>query len=427
MLSLAHAPTLVRRAFSWLRGFAVLMLRQYQAKACQKSAASLTYMTLFATVPMMTVTYSMFSIIPAFQDLGDDLQALLFNHFLPNSEQELVNYLKDFSVQARKMTVFGLAFLLVSAYLMLKNIEQNFNAIWGVAKGRRGISNFLLYWAILSLGPLLLGVALAMSTYLTSFRLLVGTYYSLGVLEWVFKLTPWLLTWAAFTLLFAAVPNCKVSIRDAFIGGLATTLCFQALKAAFGWIVSHSSFSLVYGAFAALPLFLLWVNMSWMVILGGAVFVHTIKSHQIGLRDRHYPDLFAGMLVLWQFQQAATKGGSLSERQLLNLGLSAQQWQRIRASLLDNRIITLTQQGELVLCYDLSLLSLQGLANLLNVDGYFPDDGQKIPQLPWGSSVLPRLKSIDEFIQQQLDIPLATLFYSSDLGEAVQKSVQVRR
>ena len=123
MLSLAHAPTLVRRAFSWLRGFAVLMLRQYQAKACQKSAASLTYMTLFATVPMMTVTYSMFSIIPAFQDLGDDLQALLFNHFLPNSEQELVNYLKDFSVQARKMTVFGLAFLLALVLELLASKE----------------------------------------------------------------------------------------------------------------------------------------------------------------------------------------------------------------------------------------------------------------------------------------------------------------
>ena len=98
--------------YRWLRGFLSLILRQYQVKSCQKSAASLTYVTLFATVPMMTVTYSMFSIIPAFQDLGDQLQSLLFDHFLPNSEQDLGKYLKDFSSQARNLTAFGLAFLL---------------------------------------------------------------------------------------------------------------------------------------------------------------------------------------------------------------------------------------------------------------------------------------------------------------------------
>jgi hypothetical protein len=114
--------------------------------------------------------------------------------------------------------------------------------------------------------------------------------------------------------------------------------------------------------------------------------------------------------VLWQFQQAATKGSSLSERQLLNLGLSAQQWQRIRASLLDNCILTLTQQGGLVLCYDLSLLSLQDLASLLKIEGYFPDDGQKIPQLPWGEPLLQRFKSIDAYTQQQLDVSLAAIF-----------------
>ena len=91
----------VRKTYRWLLGFFCLMVRQYQAKSCQKSAASLTYVTLFATVPMMTVTYSMFSIIPAFQNLGDQLQSLLFQHFLPNSEQDLGKYLKDFSEQAR--------------------------------------------------------------------------------------------------------------------------------------------------------------------------------------------------------------------------------------------------------------------------------------------------------------------------------------
>ncbi len=402
----------------WLLGFSCLVVKQYQNKACQKSAASLTYMTLFATVPMMTVTYSMFSIIPAFQDLGDELQALLFSHFLPNSnsEQELVSYLKAFSEKARDMTALGLAFLLVSAYLMLKNIEQNFNAIWGVPRGRRGVANFLLYWAILSLGPLLLGVALAMTTYLASFRLLVGAYDNLGLLEWVFELVPWLLTWAAFTLLFVAVPNCKVPVVHGLIGGFITTLCFQGLKAIFGWIVSHSSFTLVYGAFAALPLFMLWVNLTWMVILGGAVFVHTIKSHQIGLRDRGYPDLYASLLLLWQLYLASAKGDSLSEQELMRQGLSAEQWLRIRDALLAHRVITATQQGEFVLCYDLKLLNLQQLASMLKLPRHLPRALSSLEQLPWGAEAIKHLEALDAYVDQALSINIETLFATPNEG-----------
>ncbi len=403
----------VKKHYRWLLGFLCLMVRQYKAKSCQKSAASLTYMTLFATVPMMTVTYSMFSIIPAFQDLGDQLQALLFNHFLPNSEQDLGKYLQDFSSQARQLTAFGLAFLLVSAYLMLKNIEQNFNSIWGVARGRRGVANFLLYWAILSLGPLLLGVALAMSTYLASFRLLVGTYDSLGVFETVLQFAPWLLTWAAFTLLFVAVPNCKVLVRHALVGGFFTTLGFQGLKAAFSWIVSHSSFTLVYGAFAAVPLFLLWVNLIWTVILGGAVFVHTINAHQIDLRDRNYPDLLASLLILWRCYQAAREGNAVPERALLRQGLSAEQWLRISEALVKQHVLTTNYQGDYLLCHDLNNLRLIDLAEILDVPRQLPREHESLADLPWGEEAVAQLGRVDKFTREQLDRSVESLFCTS--------------
>lgn len=399
----------VYKRYRWLSGFLSLMLRQYQIKSCQKSAASLTYVTLFATVPMMTVTYSMFSIIPAFQDLGDQLQSLLFEHFLPNSEQDLAKYLKDFSAQARQLSVFGAAFLLVSAYLMLKNIEQNFNSIWGVTRGRRGIVSFLLYWAIFSLGPLLLGAALAMSTYLTSFRLLVGTYDSLGVFEWIFRFAPWVLTWAAFTLLFVAVPNCKVSVRHAMIGGFFTTLGFQGLKAAFGWIVGHSSFSLVYGAFAALPLFLLWVNLIWTVILGGAVFVHTIGAHQVVLRDRNYPDLLASLMILWRCYSASGQGAAVAERELAQ-GLAAGQWQHIRDALVKSRVISTDYQGDYLLSQNLQLLSLQQLSDILALPRQLPEDPDDLIRVPWGKEAMRILGGVDSNNEQLLRITVAALF-----------------
>ncbi|WP_049630218.1 YihY family inner membrane protein [Cellvibrio sp. pealriver] len=404
----------LRRYYRWLRGFFCLMVRQYQTKECQKSAASLTYVTLFATVPMMTVTYSMFSIIPAFQNLGDELQALLFQHFLPNSQQELGSYLTTFSEQARQLTLFGLLFLLVSAYLMLKNIEQNFNSIWGVSRGRRGVANFLLYWAILSLGPLLLGAALVMSTYLASLRLLMGTYDSTGVVEWVFQLAPWFLTWAAFTLLFVAVPNCKVSVRHALIGGLVTTLGFQGLKAIFGWIVGHSSFTSVYGAFAALPLFMLWVNLIWTMVLGGAVFVHTISAHQIDLRDRNYPDLLASLLVLWRCYSASINGTAVPERELLHQGLAAEQWLRIRDALVKHRVISANYQGHYLLSKNLDHLTIQQLADILGLPHQLPQERAHLAKLPWGTEAIELLGQVDTTKAAILNRKVSDLFSAAE-------------
>jgi membrane protein len=405
-----HIRDSLRRGYHWLRGFFCLMVKQYKAKECQKSAASLTYVTLFATVPMMTVTYSMFSVIPAFQSLGDELQTLLFQHFLPNSQQELGDYLKTFSSQARNLTAFGLLFLLVSAYLMLKNIEQNFNSIWGVSRGRHGVANFLLYWAILSLGPLLLGAALVISTYLASLRLLMGSYDTVGLVEWVFRLAPWFLTWAAFTLLFVAVPNCKVSVRHALIGGLVTTLGFQGLKAAFGWIVSHSSFTSVYGAFAALPLFMLWVNLIWTVVLGGAVFVHTIGAHQIGLRDRNYPDLLSSLMVLWRCYSASKSGTAVSERELLHQGLAAEQWLRIRDALVKHRVISPNYQGHYLLCKNLDHLTIQQLSDILGLPHQLPDDKSHMTKLPWGKEAIHLLGQVDTSKAELLDRRVSDLF-----------------
>ncbi len=400
----------VQKHYRWLLGFFCLMVRQYQAKECQKSAASLTYVTLFATVPMLTVTYSMFSVIPAFQSLGDQFQSMLFEHLLPNSEQDLGKYLKDFSAQARQLTAAGLAFLTVSAYLMLKNIEANFNAIWGVARGRRGVANFLLYWAVLSLGPLLLGAALAMNTYLASFRLVVGHYDSVGLIETVLQLAPWLLTWAAFTLLFVAVPNCKVPVAHGLIGGFITTLFFQALKSVFGWIVSHSSFTLVYGAFAAVPLFLLWVNLMWTVILGGAVFVHTINAHEIGLRDRNYPDLLATLLVLWRCYLASREGRAVPERALLREGLSSDQWLRVSEALVRHRVLTTNYQGDYLLCHDLKSLTLLDLMRILEIPEQLPKGKDSLADLPWGAEAQAELGALDAFARERLQRSVDSLF-----------------
>lgn len=392
------------------RQFAELMIRQLRDTYCQKSAAQLTYVTLFALVPLMTVTYSMFSAIPAFQGLGEDLQALVFANMVPETGQELLGHLQEFSEQARRLTIVGMAFLVGSAYIMLANIEKNFNLVWGIVRGRRGISKFLLYWAVLSLGPLLLGAGLAMSTYLASLRLFMDGYEALGVITWVFEFTPWLLTSATFTLLFAAVPNCKVPLKHAVAGGVVSALGFEVLKWVFGVIVAKSALTSIYGAFAIVPLFLLWVNLTWLVILAGAVFVHTIGIYQVALRDRGYPDLVAALMVLWHFYDRSVRGQGLDDSELLQMGLSSDQWQRIREALQREQWIAVTNQGEFVLCRDLHKQKVSQLVPLLDLPTMVPEASSGLDKLPWYASFSERLQAIDQFSERQLDVTFSEIF-----------------
>ncbi len=389
---------------------------QFGAKQCQQNAAALTYMTLFAIVPLMTVSYSMFSVIPAFQGVGEQLQDMIFTNFVPSSGLEVQQYLQEFSGQARNLTVVGVAMLVVTAYLMLKNIETAFNTIWGVQESRKGLSNFLLYWAVLSLGPLLLGVGLVMSTYLLSLRLFVDEYDKLGLLVWLLRYLPWLLTAAMFTLLYAAVPNCRVPVRAAAIGGALTALVFELVKGLFGWIVSHTSFEVIYGAFAVVPLFLLWINLLWMIVLAGAVLVRTLSSYQSSLMGRDYPDLVAAVLILWQFYVGQARGEGLDDQQLVRFGVTTEQWQRLRGLFLRQRLLTATQRGDYVLCRDLHGLTLFQLSQLLQLPTQMSVQWQELQQFEWSSTLEEHLSAVDQYRQQQFSPSLAELFAGSELA-----------
>lgn len=139
--------------------FARFLAHRFVTDKAPNSAAALTYTTLFAVVPMMTVMFSMLSLIPAFHGMGESIQTFIFRNFVPSAGEAVETYLKSFTTQARHLTWVGVVFLVVTAFTMLVTIEKAFNEIWRVRQPRRGVGRFLLYWAILSLGPLLLGPA----------------------------------------------------------------------------------------------------------------------------------------------------------------------------------------------------------------------------------------------------------------------------
>lgn len=342
--------------------FSSFLVRRFLSDQGPYSAAALTYTTLFAVVPMMTVTFAMLSAVPAFQGVGEQIQMYIFRNFVPSAGATLQGYLTAFTGQARQLTWIGVGFLMVTAFLMLVTIEKTFNTIWRVRQPRRGMSSFLLYWAILSLGPLLLGAGFAVSTYVTSLSLISGPDALLGV-GLVLKVMPLALSVLGFTLIYAAVPNTRVPLRHALIGGAFTAVLLEASRQAFGLYVSFfPSYQLIYGAFATVPLFLLWVYLSWMIVLFGAEVVCGLSSSQ-DWRCRKIPRLVV-MVVLLRLLHDCQQAGRemrLSNAHAAGWHLPEDEWDEIMEFFATERLVCRTGGSGWVLCRDLGQYSLDQL------------------------------------------------------------------
>lgn len=389
------------------------VVERFKRDGCRQAAAALTYMSLFAVVPLMTVMYSMFSLVPAFHGLADELNELIFENLVPASGAQVQEYIQEFANQARTLSALGAGILLVTSYLMLTNIEKTFNHIWGTTDSRKGLSSFLLYWGILSMGPLLLGAALVMRTYLLTLQVFLEDADATGVLAWVFSWVPVLLLAAVFTLLFAAVPNCRVSFRYALVGGVVTTILFEVAQDLFTLVIGNTNYHTVYGAFAILPVFLMWVYLCWVIILGGAELVRALETFRSRIRGVEYPGLTAVLMVLYECWRRQKNGRTVSDRDMLRLGLSEDDWRRLRDLLLEQRLLAETAQGRYVELRDLSGLTLNDLRRLCGDPATrLPgsEARQSLNRYQWYSAYEARLEKLEAVITDQLSLSVLELF-----------------
>lgn len=361
------------------------------------SAAALTYTTLFAVVPLMTVTFSVLSAIPFFHGMGGQIQTFIFSNFVPSTGATVQEYLQGFSIQARHLTWVGILALAVTAYLMLLNIEQAFNVIWHIRQSRRGVSSFLLYWAILSLGPLLLGAGFAISTYVASFTLLSGPHPLPGAAT-LLRVLPLVCSIAAFTLIYATVPNTRVPMKHALAGGVFAAVLFEAAKQLFSIYVGlFPSYELIYGAFAAVPLFLLWVYLCWLIILFGAELACSLSIRRPKKR-RELPRLLSllGVLrVMYQRQQSGL-GFSLAFLDQAGWPLNELEWQEILQVLEAEHLVSRSAADQWVLVRDLNHYDL---ATLLQRCPWSLPNPQNLPEQlnePWYPAVREALAVLRE-------------------------------
>lgn len=257
------------------------VLKRFQQDRCFRVASALSFTTVLALVPLVTVVFSMLSLFPVFEKWSGSLEGFIFHNFVPAAGDAVQGYVAEFSSKAGKLTAVGMVLLFLSSLFLLSTIEDAFNDIWRVHKGRQIIQRLMVYWSVISLGPLLIVISLSMSSALLSLTVFSNQSVLADIVHLVLRYLPVLLELIAFMLFYLAIPNKDISVRHALIGSLVATVLFEMAKFGFGfYILNFNSYQLIYGAISTIPIFLLWVYLSWLVLLVGAVLVAELGENQ---------------------------------------------------------------------------------------------------------------------------------------------------
>lgn len=238
---------------------------------CTQTAASLTFTTLLSLVPIITIALTMFSAFPIFEDFSVQIKTYLLSNLMPETAGVVITrYMQQFTESAARLTTVGVGFLALTAMSMMLTIDHSFNVIWRVTRPRPLVKRLVVYWAVLTLAPLLIGASLSLTSWLVGLSMGYAKnipLFGIGSL----KILPVLFTTLAFALLFRLVPNRYVPRSHALIGALVAAVLFETMNRIFGYYISHfPTYKLVYGAFASVPIFLMWIYLSWLTILFGA-------------------------------------------------------------------------------------------------------------------------------------------------------------
>ena len=395
--------------------FFVHLATRFWRDRCPMVASELAYTTLLALVPLMAVGFSVLAAFPVFQHLITDIQNFIFQSFVPAFGEVVERYLLEFARQASGLTALGIVALVTTALMMMGTIERSLNDIWGARPRRRILSSFLVYWAVLTLGPMLVGTSLAVTSYLVSLPLFTDSN-SEEVRGYVIRLLPFLSTTLAFGLLYVVVPNRIIPVRNALVGALIAAMLFDLANRAFAiYVTQYASYQKVYGALAAIPVFLVWIYVSWVVILLGAEITHSLTTFRISMCPDNGADgsleLVYAFRVLGHLWLAQTDGKGLSLAQLLKLEpmLPERTLDGLMERLHGARLVQRTAEGRWVLARDMSELTLLQLYRSLPFVLPTPGDGWA-GQDHWNQALHGVLTEGSQCLEDALRVPLKALY-----------------
>ena len=415
MDTVADFAVVVTTRVRWLRLFLAYLWQRFQSDQCLLAAAALAYTSLLALVPLFTVVFVSLSAFPAFQDWREAIERFVFHNFVPALGEQVRGYLVEFSAKARGLQAAGVTVLLLTVLAMLSTIESTFNVIWGVRRRRPFMLRFLVYWSVLTLGPVLIGTGMVVTSYLISLPLLAGQL--LNVSTQLIALLPLTATTLAFVLFFKLIPYRPVPLRHALIGGVVASVLFEIAKHAFALFVTRfPSQEAIYGAFAIAPIFLTWIYLSWVIVLLGAEITQCLTTFRLPRPRQHAvlaadDPLYCTYRVILRLHEAQGRGESASDRDLLRLEAD------FGYAAINAALETLDQAGwvnrddrfEWMLARDLDRLTL---LDLLRLTPSFPlrEDVHARSADASDRVLHARLLALAQWSEEHLRTPLAELF-----------------
>lgn len=397
---------------TWFQ-FILFVIRRFEADKCRDQAGSLTYTTLFAVVPMLTVFLVIISSIKALEPARQQIQQLIYSNFLPKTTIAFDKALSAFADKSSNLTVIGILFLFITTVMMLTSIETAFNRIWRVKETRGGIMGFMRYWTIISLGPILLGSAFVISSALASLNVLSNNFtgYELNgaFVLWAISFG---LTFLGFFILYWTIPNRNVPIKSALVAGIFSASVFEALKNLFGFVMSNfTSYEIVYGAFAAVPIFLLWIYLSWNIILLGVEISFAMTAFNSEKEQKRHP-LIMLLDLLELFYQKQKLGKPVTEAQALDV-LGREEigcWPTYVDLLEQQHLIQRTDNNDYVLSRNLNEVDFwQFYSQLPYTLPQRKDVGNIHPDDEWMQKLGPALIDADDYLAAKLSIPLSKI------------------
>lgn len=411
-----HADALVMRARARrFAGFVRYAAGRYRRDGASRMAAALSYTSLLSLVPLLAIALAMLAAFPAFDGVRSNLISFAVSNMVPAIGNVVETQINRFIANAGKLTAAGIVGLVFTAIMLLVTIEGSFNTVFRVARDRPLIAKLLVYWTGLTLGPLLLGAAFSLQGYVAA----ANTWQLTRAVSPVLSLpVPFLLTVVAFAGLFAAIPNRRVSLRDALAGAVVAAVLFAGLRWGFAvYITSSKAYTSLYGAVAAVPIFLFWMFLSWAVVLVGAEVTAALPEWRAGHHESEgrapgARRLTLALEVLARLQRNMSQGtgkkGSTSRRDLLAATAAAERdLIPVLQALCDTGFAAALSGNRYLLARDLETTTLHELVAALELE--LTLDNAVAAASSWRGRIEPLVDAARAAHRVALDAPLKPL------------------
>jgi len=355
--------------FGYLLPFLGYVWTRFANDRCWRMAAGLSYTSLLAIVPLTAIAFSMLAAFPVFEGVKEQFQDVVFANLLPQSADAMAEYFNQFIQNTTGLSAVGIVALAGTAVLLLGTIEADLNAIFRVEQPRALAPRLLVFWAMISLGPLLLGASFSLSTYFFAATKWMGIDLMSGPLGFLTQSVPTIIIIVLLCVFFLTIPNRPISIRAAFIGGLSSGILFAILRKIFGWYVAtFPTYQNIYGALSVVPIFLVWMYLSWTVVLLGAVLTASLGEWQsaggqpLNRELRAGPRMVVGLRILGLLFEASQTGKTVTRKTILGrLGSGEESVERVLAMLIQAEFVSRAEQGGWILSRDLASATLYDL------------------------------------------------------------------